>query len=88
MEPFKRCGADGKVKTPDEFSLCLCADPRDQEDKEAEIPQSGIIYDFGHVLFCSLFLEKQQSAELISRFWETPAGELWVSRRKKALSGK
>ena len=80
MEPFKRCGDGGIVKLPADFDFCLCADPKSREDKELDLPQSQVIYDFGHVLFCSLFLEKQQSAELISRFWELPAKE---SDRKK-----
>lgn len=77
MEPFKRSGADGKVKILSEFSLCLCADPRERLDKDNELPQSQVIYDFGHVLFCALFLEKNQSAELINKFWDTAEGSKW-----------
>lgn len=68
IEPLLRCDRKGRAKTPDCFSFALCTDPKNLKD-DAALRQSQVLHDFGHVLLCSLFLDKSQSAELISYFW-------------------
>jgi hypothetical protein len=69
IEPLLRCDRKGRAKTPDNFSFALCTDPKNLKD-DAALGQSQVLHDFGHVLLCSLFLDKSQSAELISYFWQ------------------
>jgi hypothetical protein len=76
MQPFQRCGRDGKPKPAKQFAFALCTDPLDLSES-SDLPQSKVLHDFGHILFCSLFLEKSQSAELINYFWQTQQGSKW-----------
>lgn len=84
MQPFQRCGRDGKPKKAQHFSLALCTDPLDL-DESSKLPQSKVLHDFGHILFCSLFLEKSQSAELINYFWQTRHGEQWPDTNQRTV---
>ena len=84
ISPFKRCDSEGKPKKYQDFSLALCKDPKGVEEASV-LPQSRIFHDFGHILFCSLFLEKKQSAELINHFWDTPHGVEWHDTEHRTI---
>ncbi len=75
MQALQRCGKNGKPKPINKFTLALCSDPLNLA-KDSHSSVDDVFYDFGQVLFCSLFLEKSQSAELIDYFWKTH-GENW-----------
>lgn len=85
MESFKRCDHKGDPKTPQQFALALCLNIDDVEES-SDLPQSNVLYDFGHVLFCSLFLEKSQSAELINYFWDTCDQQKWGDTAKRSIA--
>lgn len=84
MQPFQRCGRDGKPKPAQQFSFALCTDPLDL-DESSNLPQSQVLHDFGHILFCSLFLEKSQSAELVNYFWQTRHGNQWPDTTQRSI---
>lgn len=84
MDAFKRCDGKGKPQKPQKFSFALCADPTDL-NKASILPQSKVLYDFGHILFCALFLEKSQSAELINYFWQTRHGDTWSNTDQRSI---
>lgn len=93
VEPLRPRGNKGKIKAIQHFSLALCIPPRQAKNKEAEeqlykFPpqkQSQVLHDFGRVLLCSLFLDKTQSAELVSYFWRTEAGSTWTEQQKRII---
>lgn len=76
MQPFQRCDGKGKPTSAKPFAFALCTDPLDLSES-SDLPKSKVLHDFGHILFCSLFLEKSQSAEWINYFWQTPQGSKW-----------
>ncbi len=84
MQPFLRCGRDGKPKLAKQFAFALCTDPLDLPET-SDLPQSKVLHDFGHILFCSLFLEKSQSAELINYFWQTQQGSKWSDTVQRTI---
>jgi hypothetical protein len=84
MQAFQRCGRDGKPKQAQQFSFALCTDPLDL-DESSNLPQSKVLHDFGHILFCSLFLEKSQSAELVNYFWQTRHGNQWSDTAQRGI---
>lgn len=87
MASFMRCGRDGKAKRSNEFVFALCSDPINVPEN-AITPQSQVLYSFGHVLFCALFLEKSQSAELMSHFWEAASPTLqqqWTTEQRSII---
>lgn len=80
MQALQRCGKGGKPKPVKQFVLALCSDPLNLA-KDSSLPVEKVLYDFGQVLFCSLFLEKSQSAELIAYFWEVH-GKGWEQQHR------
>lgn len=84
MRPFELYKKGGILKSPAEFSFALCINPL-KLDKSSNLPQSQVLHDFGHILFCSLFLEKSQSAELVSYFWQTRHGNTWVDTQQRSI---
>ncbi len=85
IKPLLRCDENGTAKSFDKFSLALCTDYKEHPENE-NIKQSKILHDFGRILLCSLFLEKRQSAELISYFWKKKrAGHKWNDKQKKII---
>ena len=80
-QPLLRKGKKGELRPFSEFSLALCTDPKERE-KRAPIEAEHMLHDFGHVLLCALFLEKSQSAELISYFWQAGYAAHWNARQQ------
>lgn len=87
MRPFMRCDQKGKPKRANQFLFALASDPINLTD-QTKTPQLQVFHAFGQVLFCSLFLEKSQSAELISHFWEFVPEKLqaaWSTEQRKLI---
>ena len=71
LEDLRRSDGNG-VKDVDCFPLALCKAP--DKEKKTTLTQSDFLYDFGRILLCSIFLDKSQSAELVSHFWASHHG--------------
>ncbi|TXH67608.1 MAG: hypothetical protein E6Q85_09360 [Thiothrix sp.] len=87
MQVFMRCDQKGKPKSYQRFPFALCSDPLNATT-HTDLPQSQVLYAFGQVLFCSLFLEKSQSAELAKAFWELAPAKLqaaWSVEQRKII---
>ena len=85
LKPLLRCDTDGNPRKADNFPLALCARHAENAKGRGGQPQSRVLHDFGHVLFCSLFLEKRQSADLLNHFWETVRQPGWDDTERRKL---
>ena len=83
ITPLLRCNKKGKSKPVHEFCFTPCLDPN--KNNTNELKQSHVIYDFGHVLFCALFLDKSQSAELMSYFWQAGYDKKWNVQQQNII---
>ena len=70
-------------KSLKQFSLAITLDPKESNTKK--VTTSNLLYDFGHVLFCSLFLDRHQSAELLNYFWASKHGTQWSSQQRDII---
>ena len=83
IKPLLRYDQRGKLKIK-RFSFVLCSDPKKRSNSPV-LGQKKVFYSFGHVLFCSLFLDKSQSADLISHFWESGHGKFWQDNKYREM---
>ncbi len=81
IDPLNLCDRNGKTKPPSTFNLALCS----YWDNPKSRMQSENIYDFGHVLLCSLFLDKTQGAELVNYFWQAGCWPTVTPEQKKVV---
>lgn len=88
MKPLERCAKGGIPKTPQAFSFALAVKPPIKPtvtERNQQLKQSAIFHDFGLILFCSLFLEKSQSAKLIDYFWQLPKHADWSTDERSIM---
>jgi len=84
LMPLLRCDHKGKPKAVNKFSFALCSDPKSRSNSPV-IGYNRVLYDFGHVLLCSLFLDKSQSADLIHHFWQSGHGKFWQNQKHREM---
>ncbi len=69
IKPLRLYDRNGNTKKSPQFPLALCGYWNEKKYRNNR-REPDVLYDFGHVLFCSLFLDRTQSAELLSYYWQ------------------
>lgn len=79
IEPFLRKDNHGQPKPCGAFPLAIGTEPQVSREgrQDAPLRVAEVLHDFGLVLLCALFLDKRQSAELISYFWQAGYAKDW-----------
>ena len=84
LTPILLHNPKGRLKVANNFSFALCTDSKNNKEKLSK-KQSQVINDFGHVLLCSLFLDKSQSADLINQFWQAGHAGNWSTKQQSMM---